>query len=253
MKQHTPYPIPYHIQAYLRALWARFYQQITSPWAKLTVLAALYLLVSREQLNLSLSINGGHFFGLQEQSYIYDIPDGEDTPASNVSHLVSHTVSPTLGEKEWTPKQRRQLAYVAQYQEIALEEMRKHHIPASITLAQALLESNIGQSGLATKNNNHFGIKCFSRSCQKGHCSNFSDDSHKDFFRIYPDAKQSFHDHSRLLQKDRYAGLFQLSITDYKSWAHGLSAAGYATDPNYAKKLIRLIEDLDLDRWDRAV
>ncbi len=149
-------------------------------------------------------------------------------------------------------KRRKQLAYVDQYAKTARTEMEKFGIPASITLAQGLLESNVGESRLATKNNNHFGIKCFSRSCKKGHCSNFTDDSHKDFFRKYSSAWESFRSHSNLLKLNkRYARLFKLRRSDYKGWAHGLKKAGYATDKRYAEKLIRMIEELDLHKYDR--
>ncbi|GJM31070.1 MAG: hypothetical protein DHS20C18_00710 [Saprospiraceae bacterium] len=154
--------------------------------------------------------------------------------------------------KERAEKRRKQLAYVDRYADIAKTEMRKFGIPASITLAQGLLESNVGESRLATKNNNHFGIKCFSRSCKKGHCSNFTDDSHKDFFRKYGNSWDSFRSHSNLLKLNkRYASLFKLKKSDYKGWAHGLKSAGYATDKRYAYKLIRMIEDLDLHKYDR--
>lgn len=149
-------------------------------------------------------------------------------------------------------KRRKQLAYVDRYAETARTEMKKFGIPASITLAQGLLESNVGESRLATNNNNHFGIKCFSRSCKKGHCSNFTDDSHKDFFRKYSSSWESFRSHSNLLKlNQRYARLFKLRRSDYKGWAHGLKKAGYATDKRYAEKLIHMIEDLDLHKYDR--
>lgn len=252
MKQ-SQHPIPYDFRAYLWEQWLRLKGQLTSPWTKALVLVMLFLLVSRQELNFSISINGGSLLGVTQSSFIYDVPG---TPASNVSQLVNTPAKKTrapkaTAKKQWTAKQQRQLAYAASYATVAQAEMKKNKVPASITLAQGLLESNIGKSSLATKNNNHFGIKCFSKQCKKGHCSNFSDDSHKDFFRIYSDAHASFADHSRLLKKDRYASLFKLKITDYKSWAKGLSKAGYATDPHYADKLIRLIEELGLDQYDK--
>jgi len=134
---------------------------------------------------------------------------------------------------------------------VALAEMETHGIPASITLAQGLLESGTGRSTLARKNHNHFGIKCFSKKCRKGHCSNHSDDHHKDFFRIFENPEESFRAHSRVLLKDRYKPLFRLRITDYKGWSHGLRKAGYATDPRYGDKLVRMIEDLELWRYDQ--
>ncbi|MBR9923108.1 MAG: glucosaminidase domain-containing protein [Bacteroidetes bacterium] len=141
--------------------------------------------------------------------------------------------------------------YVDRFVKVAQGEMKKYGIPASITLAQGLLESSAGESRLSRQNNNHFGIKCHSRSCGKGHCSNFSDDSHKDFFRIYPNAWESYRAHSLVLKRDRYQFLFDLSPTDYKAWAHGLKKAGYATDPKYGDKLISLIEALRLHKYDR--
>ena len=143
-----------------------------------------------------------------------------------------------------------QAAYVRRFGKVAIQEMKRYGIPASITLAQGILETKAGTSPLATRNNNHFGIKCFSKACTKGHCSNFEDDTHKDFFRRYPTAWASFRSHSKLLQADRYKRLFRLDPKDYKGWARGLAAAGYATDPRYGEKLIRIIEGLDLQRLD---
>jgi len=147
-------------------------------------------------------------------------------------------------------KRRLQSRYVEQYAEIARREMSRHGIPASITLAQGLLESNSGQSRLAKQNKNHFGIKCFSKTCKKGHCRNFSDDHHKDFFRAYGSPEESYDAHSKLLLKDRYSDLLELPSNDYIGWAFGLKKAGYATDKHYAEKLIFLIEDLELYQYD---
>jgi flagellum-specific peptidoglycan hydrolase FlgJ len=167
--------------------------------------------------------------------------------------------SPDRGKVQLTSFQhpqanQEQRSYINRFAKVAQAEMVKFGIPASITLAQGLLESKAGASPLATKNNNHFGIKCFSRNCRKGHCRNFEDDSHKDFFRVYASAWESYRAHSQLLKReDRYQALFDYPVHDYKSWAHGLAKAGYATDPNYAKKLIRLIENLGLHRYDQKV
>ncbi len=176
---------------------------------------------------------------------------------SNLSNTYSNLTYenkkfPTTDAKsKLMEKRRKQAAYVKQFAKAARAEMDKYGIPASITIAQGLIESNCGESKLATKNNNHFGIKCFSKSCKKGHCSNYTDDSHKDFFRIYNSVWESYRSHSLLLQKDRYKHLYQLPITDYKGWARGLKKAGYATDQHYADKLIELIEALQLYRLDR--
>ena len=140
--------------------------------------------------------------------------------------------------------------YVWRFASVARSEMNKYGIPASMTLAQGLLESDAGGSRLSRKNNNHFGMKCFSRKCNKSHCSNFTDDSHKDFFRIYKNVWQSYRAHSKLLQKKRYASLKSYG-KDYRKWAHGLRKAGYATDKRYAYKLIDIIEALHLYEFDR--
>lgn len=140
-------------------------------------------------------------------------------------------------------------SYISKYSPIAVEEMSRTGIPASITIAQAILESRVGQSPLATKGNNHFGIKC--HNDWSGKTMHADDDSSAECFRVYPSAEASFRDHSNFLRgRDRYKALFELSPTDYKAWAHGLKAAGYATDPRYAQKLIDLIERYELGRYD---
>lgn len=140
--------------------------------------------------------------------------------------------------------------YIAKYSTTAKEEADLFNIPASITLAQGLLESNAGASSLAAKENNHFGIKC-RKKCLGCRCANYTDDSRYDMFRIFDSAWESFRAHSKLLSSKRYKHLAKLPLTDYKNWAHGLQAAGYATDKRYASKLIKIIEVLELDRFDR--
>ena len=140
-------------------------------------------------------------------------------------------------------------AYIKKYRDIAVEEMRKYHIPASITLAQGLLESGAGQSTLARKSNNHFGIKC--GSDWDGKSVRYDDDARNECFRAYKHPKQSYEDHSKFLaSRSRYAFLFRLKITDYKGWAKGLKKAGYATDRRYAQRLIDIIELYDLHQYD---
>lgn len=141
--------------------------------------------------------------------------------------------------------------YIRRFAPVAMAEMRKYGIPASITIAQGLLESDAGDSRLSNNSNNHFGLKCFSKSCAKGHCSNFTDDTHKDFFRNFSSPWESYRAHSLLLQKKRYKHLHQLEKTDYKAWAIGLQKAGYATDQQYAAKLVKIIEMLGLAEYDR--
>jgi LysM repeat protein len=140
-------------------------------------------------------------------------------------------------------------SYIQKYKEVAIHEMKQHHIPASITLAQGLLESGAGQSELARRSNNHFGIKCADN--WTGRRVYHDDDARGECFRAYSDPKDSYADHSRFLRnRTRYASLFQLKITDYKGWAHGLKRAGYATDPRYATRLIDIIETYQLYRFD---
>ena len=139
--------------------------------------------------------------------------------------------------------------YIEQFASLAVEEMYRSGVPASITLAQGLLESRYGLSELAVKGNNHFGIKCHNN--WKGGKMYHDDDSKGECFRMYPSPEQSYRDHSDFLRyRDRYKFLFDYKITDYKAWAHGLRKAGYATDPAYPSKLIKLIEDYRLYEYD---
>lgn len=140
--------------------------------------------------------------------------------------------------------------YIHKYRKIAVEEMKRYHVPASITLAQGLLESGAGRSQLARKSNNHFGIKC--GRYWEGRTVRADDDAPNECFRAYRHAKESYRDHSKFLRGgSRYASLFKLKITDYKGWARGLKKAGYATDPRYATRLINIIELYGLDRYDK--
>ena len=142
--------------------------------------------------------------------------------------------------------------YIERYKDIAIEEMRKTGIPASIKLAQGMHESNYGQSRLATKGNNHFGIKC--KRHWTGEKLYKTDDAPNECFRAYPSAYDSYMDHSALLTNgQRYSFLFKLDPTDYKSWAKGLKKAGYATNPKYAPIIISLVEKHRLYKYDQIV
>lgn len=141
------------------------------------------------------------------------------------------------------------LAYIKRFAETARQEQVKYGIPASISLAQGIIESRAGVSWLAHHANNHFGIKCVSNKCKRGHCVNREDDDHKDFFRKYQSAWLSWRDHSKFLQGKRYAGLKKHAVENYREWAYGLKRAGYATDPDYAGDLISIIEEYDLGHF----
>lgn len=155
----------------------------------------------------------------------------------------------TLSCSIFANAQSAQEKYISTYAEIAVQEMYRSGVPASITLAQGMLESGNGKSLLATKANNHFGIKC--HNDWNGGRVYHDDDAKGECFRSYSHAHQSYRDHSDFLRyRDRYKFLFDLKPTDYKGWAYGLKKAGYATDPSYPAKLIKLIEEYNLQQYD---
>ena len=161
--------------------------------------------------------------------------------------LMTGSVSVVAQQQKWN---QRYQTYIDQYRDMAIEQMLRNKIPASITLAQGILESGAGNSELVKKGNNHFGIKCHEWT---GRTVHKDDDAKQECFRAYNNAQESYEDHSKFLTKNkRYSQLFSLSITDYKGWAHGLKACGYATNPNYAPMLINLIELYKLYEYDRA-
>ena len=154
----------------------------------------------------------------------------------------------TISDVEKTVEQKINF-YVKKYAPAATKNMRFFKIPASITLAQGILESGYGEGTLAKKANNHFGIKCHKE--WKGKSITHDDDEKGECFRSYKNPLRSYRDHSLfLVDRDRYSSLFTLNRKDYKGWAVGLKAAGYATDPKYADKLISLIERFNLTRFD---
>jgi len=144
------------------------------------------------------------------------------------------------------------IAYINNYKDIAQSEMAQYGIPASITLAQGILESGAGRGSLTKRANNHFGIKC--HKGWTGERVYHDDDELQECFRKYKDPKYSFRDHSLFLtERSRYKDLFKLRKSDYKGWAKGLKKAGYATDPKYPNKLIKIIETYDLQQYDKGV
>ena len=141
--------------------------------------------------------------------------------------------------------------YIRKYKTVAIKKMKEFDIPASITLAQGIIESRAGKSDLAVKANNHFGIKCHNE--WNGRTYIMDDDAKNECFRKYKSVGLSFEDHSQFLtSRDRYAFLFEYDITDYKSWAKGLQKASYATNPQYAQILIKVIEENNLHRFDKV-
>lgn len=143
-------------------------------------------------------------------------------------------------------------SYIENYKDLAISEMKRTGVPASITLAQGIIESDMGRSTLATEGNNHFGIKC--HDDWKGPVVRHNDDRRNECFRKYSQAEESYKDHSDFLTKEpRYKSLFSLDVTDYKGWARGLKRTGYATNPEYANMLIRKIEEYGLNNYDRGI
>ena len=157
------------------------------------------------------------------------------------------TVNLTFGG---IPQRNTRQEYIDVYAKLAIQEMNEFHIPASITMAQACLESGDGNSPLATDANNHFGIKC--NSSWTGPSIRQDDETKNECFRKYNTAIESFRDHSKFLTGGmRYQFLFDYDITDYRKWAYGLRKAGYATDPQYPERLIKIIEEFQLDKLDQ--
>lgn len=141
--------------------------------------------------------------------------------------------------------------YIFHFKDVAMGNMKKYGIPASIILAQGILESGAGNGDLAVNANNHFGIKC--HADWTGESVTHDDDASQECFRKYSDASESFKDHALFLKRTRYSSLFTLPKGDYKAWAKGLRAAGYATDPRYPEKLISYIERYSLHQYDNQV
>ena len=207
------------------------------PWMKigLVVFAGYILLKKDMHFNFNLSA---------PLSAIAD--DDDDDYQQNYAQSISNPFAP-VGTTALSTKNVN--AFIQHYLPLAKKEQELYGIPVSIKMGQALVESRAGTSYLARNNNNFFGMKCFSKNCKKGHCSNATDDHHKDFFRNYSSVAESFRAHSSLLSGARYKELKQYK-NDYKKWAKGLKQKGYATDKNYAKKLINVIEKYKLYRFD---
>lgn len=172
-----------------------------------------------------------------------------------VYHKINNKANQQINTPKTNPAKNTQteskistLEYINQYKAIAIREMKQYGIPASITLAQGILESGSGNSILAINANNHFGVKC--NSSWAGEKYYKDDDTANECFRAYNNPEQSFIDHSVFLKRPRYAQLFTLETTDYKGWAHGLKQCGYATNPQYAQLLISYIEKYNLQSFD---
>ncbi len=239
-------------------------QSARDNWFKICCIGLFVMLLWQGQLSLSFNWNPKAQAAMPTASFVSNKSNQNANTSEDAGMLANMTPSPTATaapipepkkpkvvlSPEEQAKRDKQMKYVNRFSQVAVTEMEKFGIPASITLAQGLLESHWGQARLATQNNNHFGMKCFSKKCGKGHCSNFNDDHHKDFFIKYQSAWESYRAHSKLLMGKRYKHLLKLDKKDYKGWAFGLRKAGYATDPKYAEKVIKYIETLELHKFD---
>lgn len=170
--------------------------------------------------------------------------------SKELDHLQALFPSNGLSRSEIKTKKAAINQYVKRFAKVSQTEAKKYGIPASIKLAQAILESDAGHKSTAGKANNHLGIKCKKRICKKSHCANFKGDSHKDFYIKYQSAWANFRAHSKLMKSKKYKHLLDLGSNNYKEWAKGLEKAGYSKSTDYDKKLLQIIDALDLFKYD---
>jgi hypothetical protein len=219
----------------------KLFEDVEVPWLKIIAVLLIGYIIMKKDLQFNLSFNSPFSIFTDDKD-----KGNEYAKATTFSTLEGNPYAPVSAN---TLQEKQALAFINKYKETAMIQMKKFGIPASIKMAQALIESRAGQSKLAVNNNNYFGMKCFSTKCEKGHCTNAYDDHHKDFFRKYNNVEESWNSHSSLISQGRYAKLQQFG-KDYKKWAAGLKDAGYATDKNYDKKLIDTIEKYKLYQLD---
>lgn len=225
--------------------------RIRLPWLKLGFLGLLGIAATRQDLSFSIGLGGADHVRFGGTALAEDISLKEGMGKEGLLGFFGEKKVDYFADRaEDDVKDRRIKAYIRRFRKVAIAEKERYGIPASIKMAQAIVESNSGQSKLAMDNNNHFGVKCFSRTCKRGHCSNFGDDSHKDFFRKYDSAWESWRAHSEMIAEGRYKSLLKYG-DDYRKWAKGLKKLGYATAGHYEQTLINLIERYHLDELDR--
>lgn len=212
---------------------------------KISILAIIMFAILKEDVALDFKMAKFVSSNTNDEKIHLNKHRKDNAVAASVSTIVND-LSPASPEELHEAQVR---SYIERFSQTAIGEMDKFGIPASIAMAQAIIESRSGTSVLAVKNNNHFGIKCFSKTCPQGHCSNFTDDHHKDFFRKYSNVWDSWREHSVFLMKHQYKNLLKYG-KDYRAWARGLRDYGYATDASYDKKLIAIIERYNLHNLD---
>lgn len=222
------------------------------PWMKLGIVGVLGFMAFKQDLSFSVGMGDVQRaqFGtaaVAEEVVLRENNGQEAGLFAGISKEKKDYFADAAGD---TKKDRQIKAYIRRFKDVAIAEKERYGIPASVKMAQAIVESGAGQSGLARNNNNHFGIKCFSRTCKKGHCSNFGDDSHKDFFRKYGSAWESWRAHSQMIVSGRYKPLLKHG-DDYRKWARDLKKLGYATAKHYEQTLVNMIEKYHLHTLDQ--
>ncbi len=223
------------------------------PWAKLSFIGVLAIMAFKQDLSFTVGmgdvVQSAKFGSAALAEGVALKEKGERASLFSIfSEKKKDHFADSPGDKA---KDRMVKSYIRRFKDVAISEKEKYGIPASIKMAQAIVESNSGKSALSTKNNNHFGVKCFSKTCKKGHCSNFGDDSHKDFFRKYNSAWESWRAHSQMIVSGRYKPLLKYG-DDYHKWASGLKRLGYATAKHYEQTLVNIIEKYHLQTLDKG-
>ncbi len=221
-------------------------QSIRLPWFKLAFVALVAFIIFKKDLSFSVGMNSPETIAAHDEQNNLSMNSLATAQTVSLNAKKVHPFADAAGD---SGKDKKIKSYIRRFQKVAVTEMEKFGIPASVKMAQAIVESNAGNSRLSREFNNHFGIKCFSKQCSKGHCANFSDDHHKDFFRNYDSAWESWRAHSHMLVNGRYQKLLNHE-KDYRAWAKGLKKLGYATDKAYTEKLIATIERYQLDLLD---
>lgn len=207
------------------------------PWIPITLIVFGGMVLMHKDLRFNLNLSS-------TPSAVGDA-GGAAIPYANSNYAQPTSSSMTLFSPEQDAKNRK---YIQEYKSMAIAEMKATGVLASINLAQAIVSSNAGQSEAAVKNNNHFGLKCFSKECKSGHCSNLEDMGHKAFYIKYSSVWEGWRAHSQLLSSGKYERLLQNS--DYQSWARGLQQFGYSQSENYANQLMQIIQYYGLEQLD---
>jgi len=223
-----------------------------------TALTILFLIISIQSFRVTKQTQKRNHFLQQENRVLHDSINILVYQLDRVNNITKY-VSPPKLVKNHTSAKNSKIEYIKEYKEVSILayletyfETGKDILP-SVSLAQGIHESNSGNSKLAKTSKNHFGIKCFSTKCSKGHCTNYNDDHHKDFFRCYKHPIDSYYAHSNFLLKPRYKKIFPKDKTDYKSQIFEIKEAGYATDKKYVTKVSKIVEDFNLDQFDDVV